>query len=613
MKKAWFKGFCLVLAAVMVLSISAFSPAILTQAEGYGSNGKFIAPIGEYEVGSTPISTRAQLEAIRNNLGGKYHLAANIDLSGTSWAPIGDKDNYFIGVFDGQGYVIRNLTVGGDYAYAGLFGYAIGATIKNVGLEDASVSITTARDSTVGGLCGYNFGMINNCYFSGLISYTGSSSSLKSWIGSICGNNSNNGIISNSYNMGIISSSGYGDLCAGGICGFNSGDGNINNTFNTGTVSSVSSSYFGYAYAGGICGKNSDAASINNSYSTGTINAEHAGGICGFSDSNGSINNCNNGGAINGNRAPSYSGGICGKNKSIIDNCRNTGIVSDNNQMSYFPSATGGICGNSENIINDCYNIGAISGGGNIGGICGDSSSNIRRSYNIGSVSNGIANRTGGIAGGITGIANNCYWNTDSPQIVSSVPLLLIDKRGTGSDPDNTTPLSSEAMKQQSSFAGFDFTTIWAIDPEENDGYPVFRAYDIDANAVGKGVVAGSGGYGCNAEVILIATPNAGCRFDGWYENNTKVAGAGAMYTFKVSANRTLEARFTYLLGNVSGSGKLAVTDARMVLQYLVGKSDLTPTQLDIADADGSGDVTIADARLILQRLVGKIDKFPVE
>ncbi|MCL2488619.1 MAG: dockerin type I repeat-containing protein [Oscillospiraceae bacterium] len=68
-----------------------------------------------------------------------------------------------------------------------------------------------------------------------------------------------------------------------------------------------------------------------------------------------------------------------------------------------------------------------------------------------------------------------------------------------------------------------------------------------------------------------------------------------------------------FLLGHVSGGATLSVTDARMVLQHLVGKSLLTPEQQDIADVDGDGDVTITDARLILQMLVEKISNFPRE
>ncbi|MCL2487060.1 MAG: endolytic transglycosylase MltG [Oscillospiraceae bacterium] len=59
--------------------------------------------------------------------------------------------------------------------------------------------------------------------------------------------------------------------------------------------------------------------------------------------------------------------------------------------------------------------------------------------------------------------------------------------------------------------------------------------------------------------------------------------------------------------GDVDGDGKIGVGDARLILQYLVGKTALTPSQLAVADVDGDENVTIADARKVLQYLVDKV------
>ncbi|MCL2488879.1 MAG: hypothetical protein FWE80_09370, partial [Oscillospiraceae bacterium] len=72
-------------------------------------------------------------------------------------------------------------------------------------------------------------------------------------------------------------------------------------------------------------------------------------------------------------------------------------------------------------------------------------------------------------------------------------------------------------------------------------------------------------------------------------------------------------ANFTGVWGNVSGSGTLGVTDARMVLQYLVGKGQLTAAQIELAKVSGGTALGITDVRWMLQKIVGKIDKFPVE
>ncbi len=67
------------------------------------------------------------------------------------------------------------------------------------------------------------------------------------------------------------------------------------------------------------------------------------------------------------------------------------------------------------------------------------------------------------------------------------------------------------------------------------------------------------------------------------------------------------------LFGDVNGSGTVNSTDARLTLQYAVGK--ILPLAIDhtAADVDGSGKIDSTDARLILQYTVRKIDAFPVE
>ncbi len=64
--------------------------------------------------------------------------------------------------------------------------------------------------------------------------------------------------------------------------------------------------------------------------------------------------------------------------------------------------------------------------------------------------------------------------------------------------------------------------------------------------------------------------------------------------------------------GDVNGDGKTNSTDARMTLQFSVGK--IAGDALDIAMADVNGDnkINSSDARLILQFSVGKITMFPV-
>jgi hypothetical protein len=58
------------------------------------------------------------------------------------------------------------------------------------------------------------------------------------------------------------------------------------------------------------------------------------------------------------------------------------------------------------------------------------------------------------------------------------------------------------------------------------------------------GTTTGDGIYSEGYLVELIATPDNGYTFDGWYEDNVKISGAGATYSFTAEEFRMLEARF---------------------------------------------------------------------
>ena len=80
-------------------------------------------------------------EGYLNSLNVQFRLSAPIDLSNRYWTPIGTKDNPFRGTFDGNGYTIKNMTIASAVgtSYGGLFGYTDGASILNVGLENAII------------------------------------------------------------------------------------------------------------------------------------------------------------------------------------------------------------------------------------------------------------------------------------------------------------------------------------------------------------------------------------------------------------------------------------------------------------------------------------------
>ena len=169
-------------------------------------------------------------------------LTANTE-SLLAWTPIGSNSYYpFSGTFDGQGHSVSGIYINSENNYQGLFCYNDG-TIKNVGVTESYIK----GSKYVGGICGYNYGSISDCYNSGTISGN-------SYVGGVCGDNSY-GTISNCYNSGKVSGNSY----VGGVCGHNYGT--ISNCYNSGTVSGIGESY---SSIGGVCGYN--FGSISNCY-----------------------------------------------------------------------------------------------------------------------------------------------------------------------------------------------------------------------------------------------------------------------------------------------------------------------------------------------------------
>lgn len=154
---------------------------------GYTSNmtapdgWKFVTEEGvtTLELDVITISTVEELVAFSAAVNGgdtfagkKVVLAADIDLAGVEWKPIGNVASYpsvtFAGTFDGQNHVIANMKTSDttpNYASAGLFGSICG-TVKNVKLTN--VSITSSHYA--GGIVGYssaNGAVIENCHVDG--------------------------------------------------------------------------------------------------------------------------------------------------------------------------------------------------------------------------------------------------------------------------------------------------------------------------------------------------------------------------------------------------------------------------------------------------------------
>lgn len=117
----------------------------------------------------------SQLDAIRNDLDGKYVLLCDLNLAGAQWTPIGTEEAPFTGELDGNGCTISGLSVTQICGNAaGLFGHNDG-TILNLcveGVIDTDAAGSEGDLAYVGGIAGVNSGVIAGC--KNLVSVNGS-------------------------------------------------------------------------------------------------------------------------------------------------------------------------------------------------------------------------------------------------------------------------------------------------------------------------------------------------------------------------------------------------------------------------------------------------------
>ena len=235
-----------------------------------------------------------------------YKLGNDIDISiygatfnnGEGWIPIGKNTNSFRGVFDGDNFTINNLYIDNlSLQHTGLFGFVNGGSIKNLGVEDVDIkSSYNIANYCTGGIVGYFYGSMSNCYLSGSINVIITAASLQAPTGGIVGDN--NGNISNCFSTAKLIISSIEGSDAGGVAGHNYGT--ITNCYSTSDIciystgtNSTGTNYT--SFAGGIAGKN--FKNIFNCYSTSLVNIQELGksaivmgGIVG--DNLGNVSNC---------------------------------------------------------------------------------------------------------------------------------------------------------------------------------------------------------------------------------------------------------------------------------------------------------------------------------
>ncbi len=342
-----------------------------------------------------------------------YKLMNDIDLGNYNWQPIGYAKrkegtfyggSYFYGIFDGNGYTIRNLTINQknpnfDNYYYGLFGWNCG-TIQNLKVESAKIQVD--KVSYIGGIAAVNEGIIENCSFDGVINVS-SAADIGGIVGRQCG-----GSVQKCTNKAKI----VGDINTeseyiGGLVGFNEA-GKILYCVNEGEI-------VGNSFIGGIAGDND--------------------GFTGEA----TIGYCMNAGAIEGN---SYIGGIAG------ETFRTANIIDSGNVAS----------------VKGKEVVGGITGG-LVTGSCRGEKAKVQNCMNLGKIVSSTSEMTGSVVGctwadgeDCVNTIKNCYYLKNCDVVGYNI------REGVGQSViSSVNSLKNDQIKETSSYKGFDFAAIWSM------------------------------------------------------------------------------------------------------------------------------------------------------
>ena len=388
------------------------------------------------------------------------------------WLPIGDGDNPFAAVFDGNGRSISNLAIRrSETFYVGLFG-AIGdnAAIRNLGLIDNLADYTGSSDDFIyiGGLVGLqNSSSITASYATGAAD--GGDGNFD-YVGGLVGWQSGSSITA-SYATGAAAGGDGKFDYVGGLVGWQSG-------------SSITASYATGAAAGGD-GANDTVGGLVGRQEDGSITASYATGAA----------------AAGGDGGENYVGGLVGLNKdgSITASYATGAAAGGDGYLDY----VGGLVGRQFNgLITASYATGAAAGGDGgedyVGGLVGlNNDGSITASYATGAAAGGDGDLD--YVGGLVGlnkdgsITESYGFGVPDGEVEATVgrhPTLdsAVGLTEPGSDADTAAGTSWNAAESNTLDAWYfgDGTQIPALNYADYDGGgDVFACADFPAGACG--------------------------------------------------------------------------------------------------------------------------------
>ncbi|WDQ34262.1 S-layer homology domain-containing protein [Paenibacillus marchantiae] len=375
------------------------------------------------------ISTPEELYCVREDLNGNYKLKNDISeaamstfLNGGSWNPIADiiEDELmpFTGRFDGNGYSISGLRTTDDTQKSvGLFSVLQGAEVKNLILNDVSIK----GNVIVGGLAGRSIeSRIEGIQISGNIQ-----GNMR--VGGISGLSDDSEYINNSTNVEVIALGEDGDSLGGLV-----GESNKSTIIANAAEGIVS----GYEAIGGLIGESNDNF-IHQSYASGQVTGNYqVGGLIGQLNFE-----------LSHTIADNY----------VVGSVRSN-ATGDND---FSAEAIGGLIG-EVNKVRDSSNTSQI---------------NVLNNYVAASVNVMSDNSSSPIDDQTIG---SVIGNLNDPenQVIFTNNYYDLAKSSTNQQNgfNYATGLTTEQMKQNSNFNGWDFDGVWTTRNRINDGYPILRS-----------------------------------------------------------------------------------------------------------------------------------------
>lgn len=265
-----------------------------------------------------------------------------LDMSAHKWTPLGNENNPFEGVFDGNGKHITNIIVNENTIVpVGIFGYTKGATIRNFIVDSimtrsnsyVSAIVAEATDGTVLDNITIQRGAIFGEYIiGGFIAHMVNSSIFDCKL-----NRVDVEVEENSKTIGAYGNAIYAGGFLGHLEGVNTGR-NLSHTYGYIDVSKLSALYVGAIYGKNDgnpnpIGKSGERTSINNCYARllTSNSSQRVGGLAGYANDI-EMNNCYVYGVADYNKQSGFNAGLVGYiNENVsISNCYYVDGMSDN-------------------------------------------------------------------------------------------------------------------------------------------------------------------------------------------------------------------------------------------------------------------------------------------